>query len=123
MPEFIAFAGKLLFKYINIGKINYYKEKKLLERNTPAIGIISSKEDNPNNWIASGRYFEQIALLATSLGIRVAPMAAAIEMSSKREEIKRRLQNQYYPQIIFRIGRSKSKILKSPRLDVNQVVI
>lgn len=95
------------------------KKNKLLIKNSPAIGLISSSARNINSAISIGRAYERVALTAISLGINCTPMHAVIEDKDNSQKLKKLLKLKKNPEFLFRLGYSDNRPYHTPRRSIN----
>ena len=85
---------------------------------SPAVGLISTDGDTVHDWVAAGEALQQVALEATLRGLNICPLAAMVEDSAGRKQLK-----EYFPastngQIMFRIAvADKQASMHTPRRD------
>jgi hypothetical protein len=91
------------------------QELDLLVNHTSGISFICTHDDNPEFWLQAGETLELIALKATSEGFSVSPLAGLIEVPKIRQELRKVLKTNFYPQAMLRIGKPVSETHHSPR--------
>lgn len=122
MPTILSFAAPYLLKRFNLNRLSKKEDEALLKQHTPYFVIISSVGDDKESWIKSGRIFESIALMAEKENIRIAPMAAAIEIGDNYKKLKYTLGTNLRPQVFFRMGYGEDIVPHSPRLNLEDVL-
>ncbi len=123
IPAPISLFASSLIKKINLSKKNQKQDEALLKEFTPVFGVISSRIDDKNGYIASGWLFEKVWLLAEQAGIAVSPLAATIQSDSYCAEFQKVFGiHNYRPQIFFRIGYPVKSVEHSPRMSVEEVM-
>lgn len=91
-------------------------------RSSPAIIVISVKEDAPPWWVMAGRALQRIALLAEKNGIGLAVHAALVEVEMFNKMLKLRLRREERPTVLCRIGYTIEERLHSPRTAVHDIL-
>lgn len=115
---FMPFA----IKYINLSGAQVKMTEPML--NTASVFVtLSTKDDNEDNWLRTGRLFEEIFLEAEKQDIKIGAFGAPIEIGDNYKELQKTLNADGRPQLFFRMGYSKDVPIPSPRLDLNDVVI
>lgn len=111
-----SLLAKQVIKHIPVVIRMLAKKDKHFIENSPAIGIIASRNNAISSWIQVGKTYEELALLATSLGINSTVMAALIENKKYSIELAKLLNlGDNIPQMFFRLGYSNSKPYHTPR--------
>ncbi|MBI2450682.1 MAG: nitroreductase family protein [Candidatus Nealsonbacteria bacterium] len=119
----VSFIAPFILRHVNVSKVEAKKEKKRI-MNFPAVGIISSKENNPASWLKTGELLEMILLAAQSRGIDSAIRVAAIENQEAREKLKNALNLKgFLPQMLFGLGYAEKEAPHSPRRKIEDFII
>lgn len=121
IPTPISFIAPILIKYLNMNKLNYKKDEKLLKEQTLALVIIESRDDNKLNWMKVGQIYEKIALMATTDKLATAMWAAPIQIGEFYKDIQKILSSSFRPQALFRLGYPLGQTKHSPRLSHNNL--
>jgi hypothetical protein len=95
-------------------------KKRLLE--SPAVGVVMSKNDNLREWVDVGRQYQYMALLAASLNLQVGFFNSVAELPKKRAQLAIALGEKQWPQLLFRVGYGKRGKM-SPRKPIEAVMI
>lgn len=90
-----------------------------------AVAVMVSATDTSADWIKAGQNLEQVWLEATNAGLAAAPLVAAIEAGNDtRQELRRIINTELYPQSILRIGHAGHQLLRSsPRRTVAECLV
>lgn len=120
IPTPLSFFAANIMRHFNINKLTRRHDEELLKEFTPLFVVISSREDNPANWIKSGQLFERIALEGERRDVKTAPLAAAIQIGDYFQDLRRILGEPYRPQVFFRMGYCDKSTLPSPRLSAEE---
>jgi len=121
VSSFGSLLGSFFIKNFNLGKSQAKKDKKLVVE-SPAIGVLSSAEDNELFWVRTGIVFEKLMLMATRLNIQIAFLNQPIEVPELRTKLQNLLGITEFPQLLFRMGYSKPA-KHSPRRRLEEVII
>ena len=121
-PTPISYIAPYLLKKFNMSTLSNKKDESIL-KTTPYFFVISTKYDNPENWIKAGRIYERIALTAMAEGISTAVWGAPIQIKEYYKEIQEVLHIDYRPQVFFRVGYPQKDVIQhSPRLSIQDVL-
>lgn len=131
MPGFVvgfslpmSFIGKLVLRFSTKPLELMAKKDKILLASTPVVGVITTKDDSVSSWIDAGRLFEHTALVATSLGLHIAPMHAISEDLLLSKETLNITGEKDVLQMLCRIGYSThTDEYHTPRKPVDMVFI
>lgn len=100
---------------------------KIFIEKSPLIGIITTKKDTIENWIAAGRVFEKIFLELTNQDIQVAIHAGMTEVKLIKKIFGMTLGTTRHITVLFRAGYVKKEEDKnrprSPRLPLKEVIL
>lgn len=121
LPTPISLLAPLLIRYLNMNRLTRRKDEELLKKFTPLFAVISTKRDDPENWVKAGQLYERIALQAEKRQIKTHIMAAAVQVGNFHRELQEVLNTTFRPQVFFRLGYSQKVTPHSPRLSVNDV--
>lgn len=126
MPLLKSLVAPFVLRFIDVSK----KEKeKALKRvpNFPAVGIITTRNDNAHAWEQAGELLQRALLAIEAGGMGAAIMAAIIESAEARDALQKMLPRDgggaSLPQIFFGFGFPRDKAPHSPRRDISEVVI
>lgn len=117
MSLIISLLAPHILRNINVSKVEAKKERRKI-LNMAAVGIISSKENNPLAWIKTGELLEKILLSAALKGIDCVIRVASIEEPEARKKLRQTLNIDFMPQMLFGLGYAEKKAPLSPRRPV-----
>lgn len=80
------------------------RERRLLEAETSAVGILAAPEDTPAWWLTTGEALQLMALHATAAGLAVHVLAVVIEHEASRRQLRELVGTALQPQVLFRLG-------------------
>lgn len=122
MNLFTSIIAPHILRNIDVSDVEREKAiKRVL--NFPAVGIISSKEDNPLNFIYAGEILEKLALAIKSAGMDMSIMVAIIEDKESRAKLKNVLNSPFLPQMFFGFGYVERPAPKSPRRNLQDFLL
>jgi len=108
-----------------MGLLNFSEEKAIKDEimvvESPILMIVSSKKDNKENWIKTGRNLERMLLYLTSENISHAYFNSIVESDKHRIELGKELNNGI-PQLVLRLGKAK-KVMRSSRGELKDYLI
>ncbi len=122
VPWLISFLMPHALRRVNLSK----PQTKMIEkqvRATPAFLLISTRKDEPAAWLQAGRVLERIWLMATQDGLKLGPLAAAIQIGEFHKDIQKVLDTDFRPQVFSRIGYAAKIPRPSPRLELEDALI
>jgi hypothetical protein len=122
IPTPISFLLPSLMRRFNMEKAAQKQNESLFRKYTPYIAVISTKEDEKRQWLEAGRKFQHLSLILTKEGISFSPWGAPIQIGSFYRDIQSVINNDYRPQIFFRVGYAKKPARHSPRLLSHEVI-
>jgi hypothetical protein len=71
---------------------------------TRTLLVISTRGDEPRDWLAAGRAMQRALLRGASEGLLASHLSQAIEVPEARQQLRRTLFEPGYPQLLFRVG-------------------
>lgn len=122
-PTLLSYFAPTMLKLFDMSKLSNKADEKLLKKQTPYMIIISTKQDNPENWLIVGRIFQRISLITTSVGVSLAVWAASIQIGEYYKDIQKVVGTNFRPQMFFRMGYATNDMGgHSPRLATDDVI-
>jgi nitroreductase len=73
-------------------------------RSAGVVGLLTTAQDRPMDWINAGQALQRILLTASTCGVAAALHTQPLELGWLRESIRTRLSDGAYPQLILRFG-------------------
>lgn len=119
----LSFITNPVIRRKNVAKMTRKKDEAVLKQHTPAMVIISSREDSRELQVESGQVFERIALLAAEHTLDTNIMVPAITFGNYHQRVQEIIGSSYRPQLFFRIGYAVAPMEHSPRLTVAHVLM
>jgi hypothetical protein len=120
----VSALARIALPHLNNG-VSLAKRDRALIRETPLLGLISTRQDRRTSQVKAGQLFERVCLMATILGLHVHPMSQALQIPTLRKQVARRSgEPLFHPQQLFRIGYATPQVRPhTPRRPVEEVVI
>jgi hypothetical protein len=75
-----------------------------LPRVAGVVGLLSTADDGPADWVNAGQALQRILLTASTCGVAAALHSQPLELPWLREHIRGRLAGGGYPQMLLRLG-------------------
>lgn len=92
-----------------------------LAEGSPALAVLSTKEDKPRDWLGAGEVLGHVLLMATHFGISASYLNQPLEVLDLRNQVAQALHSSAHPQIILRMGYGPSPD-RTPRKPLHEVV-
>ncbi len=70
----------------------------------PALVILGTDTDTPQQWLVAGQALSHLLLTATTLGLRASMLGQVIDLPGTREQLRRELRLVGEPQMVLRVG-------------------
>jgi hypothetical protein len=120
-PEVPRWLGRMFVTTGSAGQQAQTDEKSL--RSSSGLLVIVSEQDDKQAWINTGRVYERLALILTTMNVKSALMNQPIEVPELRSEFQSYLNvGTAYPQFMLRFGYA-DPMPRSLRRPVEQVMI
>lgn len=101
-----------------ISKLNFQSVKTL-----PLIFVITSEKESSEYWVRVGRTMERIMLELNSRGVQTSIFVASLEVDRLRKKVKKIINAQSEPQIIFGAGYIKGTTKHTPRIPLQRKIV
>jgi nitroreductase len=88
----------------------------------PALLILGTDSDSPEQWLIAGRALSRVLLKATMLGLRASMLGQVIDLPGTRSQLRRLLHLTGEPQMVLRVGYGAAAP-SSPRRPLADVLI
>ena len=123
MSLIVSFIAPFILQRINVSEVEAKKEKMRI-MNFPAVGIISSTQNNQIGWLKTGELLQLILLAAHSMGIDSAIRVASIENPEARQKLRIALNlADSSPQMLFGLGYGERSAPRSPRRKLEDMIM
>lgn len=103
MPDLLSFAGAAAIRHVDMGPMIGAKDAKFA-RDAPALGLLTSAEDNVADWLLAGRALSRVLLTLTDRGMTSAFLNEPIEVAELRPRLRALFPAAGMPQILIRMG-------------------
>ena len=127
-----SFMVPFALQHVSFARRQRDLTRKLLSQ-TPAYAVISTDGDDAPDRVRAGRLYEQIALWTTVHNLKIAPIAAPIEVDGFYKKLQDALPTHFRPQVFFRIGQatttarhdgaSTGSTASSHRLNIEEIIV
>jgi hypothetical protein len=115
--------GKLAVTHINMGASTAKKDSAVL-MSSPVLGLISSNNNSRETQIKVGQVYQRLSLLAASFGIWCQPMSQIVQIEETKQEVAQLQPNpNLFPQCPFRLGFAAPEKHRTPRREVEEVLV
>ncbi|MFM2042220.1 MAG: hypothetical protein RLY86_796 [Pseudomonadota bacterium] len=103
MPDMLSVAGAAAIRLVDMGARVGAKDLKLTAAG-PALGVLTTRDDTPEDWIIAGRALSRVLLTLTDRDLSAAFLNEPIEVPALRPQLRGLLPGDGIPQMMFRIG-------------------
>jgi hypothetical protein len=117
--DFESFFGSFIFGTFDMSSSRARIETSYMKA-SPAVGVLSTENDDELTWIKTGVLFEILFLTATKLDIRFDLFSQPVAIPELRQEMSQILKTKY-PQLLIRMGYAKPS-KHTPRRPVDEVL-
>lgn len=122
-PTPVSYFAPFMLKMFNMSKLSKRQDEPLLKQFTPYMVVISAKADTVKDWLAAGRVFQKMFLVAAAHNISFAPWAAPIQIGEYYKDLQKIINLDFRPQMFFRMGYAvKEMRAHSPRFTAEEVI-
>ncbi len=120
-PAPLSIAAPHLIKHFNMER-GARKQNEELFAATNGILVISTDSDSHEDWLAVGRVYERIALLAVRANMSTAPWAVTVQIGEYHNDVEKLFNLHGRLQFFCRIGFPTKETHHSPRLSAEAVL-
>lgn len=121
VDDFLSGAGPVVVRTFDLGDGEAAHDEELA-LGSPALAILSSAQDTPRHWIATGQALASVLLHARVEGIWASYLNQPIEIPELRAHLARQLNIIGWPQIILRLGYADA-VQPTPRRPTDELWI
>lgn len=121
IPGPISLFAPYLIKYMP-ARVQAKIDTDLLNHSA-AFLILTSKEDNKDSWIKTGKTYELLTLACLQNEMATSPMAGIVEYEETNKKLKKILGSNDRPLFFARIGYTNKDTHHSPRRSIDEVLI
>lgn len=123
-PWLISKMMQLAVTYLNMGKKGGKERFRSADERTGSLTVFSSKTNDRQSQIRVGQVFERLCLAATVAGIRVHPMNQILQIPELKAEVTKLIpMPDVVPQITFRLGYAEAEKKRTPRRQLDEVLV
>lgn len=133
VPDMLAPVARFVIRTFDIGDGIAAADKEKILSGTPMLGLLSSQNDDQDNWLRTGQALTGILLELTAAGFTASYLNQPIEVVTLRPELKETVGLMGhkltghpltgYPQILLRIGCSETTPPQSVRRDLAEIIL
>lgn len=119
----IAAETKYLFsKDSKIAKEKANKDEDIA-KNTPLFLVLSTKNNETEDWIKAGEIYGEIILTAQQLGLASGVLGSITELTGIKKELTRQFKIDGHVQLVLSLGYPKVKVPVTPRRPLDEMLI
>jgi hypothetical protein len=118
--DFESYFGSFIFGTFDMSSSRARIETNYMKA-SPAVGVLSTENEDKLTWIKAGILFETLFLAATKLDVRFDLFSQPIAIPELRQEMAEILEARY-PQILIRMGYAEPA-MHTPRRPLEEVLI
>lgn len=119
----IAKISQFAVTHIDLGNSTAKTDSSVL-MSSPVLGIICSEKNDRRTQVQVGQAFERIYLKATSLGLSIQPMSQIVQVPEIKKELAALIPGKdAFPQQPFRLGFGKPETKRTPRRELEEMLI
>lgn len=119
MPDLTTFAAAMVIRTFDMGAGQAARDMALAE-GSPALAVVATPGDSPQDWIAAGEALERTLLAITARGFTASYLNQPIEVPALRPRVAAAVGAEV-PQLLLRIGRGP-KPVPAARRPLREVV-
>ncbi|OLP17624.1 nitroreductase [Leptolyngbya sp. 'hensonii'] len=119
--DLLSYASPLVIRTFDLGNAQAAKDQELA-RHSPALAILYTDEDTPQDWLAAGQALERVLLQAQASGLAVSYLNQPIEVPHLRTQLTQILGRSTFPQLLLRLGYGTA-VKPTPRREVQEVLL
>lgn len=118
----MSFLVPLALRFVNWGEKQAERDKELV-LSAPALAVLTTDKDSCLEWLRAGEALARVLLEATVLGLSASFVNQSIEVPELREEMRQRMPEGAWPQLMLRLGYAKEPAIPSQRRPLNDVIV
>jgi hypothetical protein len=121
MWEFLSRFEPAIIRNFDMGK-SFAAQARQLALDSPLLGVLCTRHDEPVDWLHAGQAVMRIALRAQSSGVWTGFLNQPVEIPSLREQLRKTLGHGGYPQMVIRMGHGPA-VEPTPRRPIEEVLV
>lgn len=119
----IAAETKYLFsKDSKIAREKANKDE-TIAKNTPLFIVLTTKDNEAENWIEAGEIYGEIILTAQKLGLASGVLGSITELSGIKKELTKQFKLNGHVQLVLSVGYAKVKVPQTPRRPLEEMLV
>lgn len=123
IPGPLSLLGPLMMRHIDMGNRQAVKDQQLATT-APVLLMLTTHDDTPADWLATGQALVNLLLTATAAGLAASFLNQPIEVGALRKPLADLLApSGGVPQLLLRLGYPASADRATPRRDVDDVLL
>jgi hypothetical protein len=124
VPDLLAPVARLVIRTFDLGDGTAAKDEEKIASGSPALLLLSTEDDAPRDWIATGRALARVLLILERAGLAASYLNQPIECASLRPRLSAATGAQGRAQILLRAGwPSGERPPLSPRRALSEVLL
>ena len=104
MPDVLSPLGALIIRTFDLGRKVAAGDRDRIVSGSPLLAVMSSRDDDPANWIDTGRALARVLLTLTASGATAAYLNQPIEIEPLRPRLGDVAGTRRVPQLLMRFG-------------------
>jgi nitroreductase len=121
VPGPLARLSPAVVRRVDLGRLRAAADRRLALA-SPALAVIGTDRDDPDQWLAAGQAMSHVLLDATAAGMATSFLSQAIEVPQLRPRLAALLRRPGHPQVLLRIGQPRGRARVAPRRPVSEVL-
>ncbi len=122
MPDVLSPVGALVIRTFDVGKGVAAGDREKILRGSPVLGVFSTQNDRPSDWLATGRALARVLLKLTACGATGAFLNQPIEVERLRPSLRKAIGTTGMPQLLLRFGYGP-QVCRAARRRLDDVLI
>lgn len=106
MPDLLSPIGRLVVRTFDLGDGVAADDQRKIEEGSPALSVLSTRADDRDAWLASGRALARVLLHLTRDGLSHSYLNQPIEVDGLRPRVAEAVDLKGHPQLLLRVGKA-----------------
>lgn len=122
--DLMARAAPFVMRAFDLGKAIASQDSRLAA-SAPMLAVLSSREDTPHGWLATGEALARVLLMAAAHGVSASFLNQPVEVEGLRAVLGIVAQSEGYPQVMLRLGYANTDLAvkRTPRRPAQAVTV
>ncbi len=121
MSRWLSPTAPWIIHHLDWGHARSLRDHRLLI-NAPLLTVLSTRKDNPVDWLKAGQALARLLLTAASKSVSASFFNAPIELPTMRESVRQVFGRRDCPQMLLRLGYG-GDVRPTPRRPIEEVLI